>query len=118
MWPSRYDFRDMLQMSSLTEMADYFVRRYTQFRSLRDYLGAYTLVGDTLLVLMNAHHEAIDFALPGGAGERWDALIDTHFPDGLPEVRAHPAGAGYPLQGRSAVLLSRPSASGPARTDG
>jgi predicted alpha/beta-fold hydrolase len=48
LWPSRYDFRDMLQMSSLTEMADYFVRRYTQFRSLRDYLGAYTLVGDTL----------------------------------------------------------------------
>ena len=47
-WPARYDFRDMLQMSSLTQMADYFVRRYTSFRTLDDYLWAYTLLGDKL----------------------------------------------------------------------
>jgi len=48
LWPTRYDFHDMLRMSSLTQMADYFVRRYTNFRSLHHYLRGYTLVGDTL----------------------------------------------------------------------
>ena len=47
-WPSRYDFRDMLQMSSLTKMADYFVRRHTDYPSLHHYLKSYTLVGDSL----------------------------------------------------------------------
>jgi uncharacterized protein len=47
-WPSRYDFRDMVQMSSLTKMADYFVRRYTDYPSLHHYLKSYTLVGDSL----------------------------------------------------------------------
>ena len=47
-WPSRYDFRDMLQLSSLTKMADYFVRRYTDYPSLHHYLKSYTLVGDSL----------------------------------------------------------------------
>jgi predicted alpha/beta-fold hydrolase len=48
LWPSRYDFHDMLQMSSLTQMADHFVRRYTSFPSLQHYLRGYTLLGDTL----------------------------------------------------------------------
>jgi glycogen operon protein len=73
---------------------------------------------DDLLVLLNAHADEVEFVLPGSAEERWDALLDTSFADGLPEVRAHAPGAGYPLQGRSVVLLSKPSASGPARTDG
>jgi predicted alpha/beta-fold hydrolase len=47
-WPKRYDFRDMLRMSSLTDMASHFVRRYTNYRSLENYLNGYTLVGDTL----------------------------------------------------------------------
>ena len=47
-WPNRYDFRDMLRMSSLTDMASHFVRRYTNYRSLENYLNGYTLVGDTL----------------------------------------------------------------------
>jgi isoamylase len=64
---------------------------------------------EDLLLLLNAHHDALAFRLPGDAG-RWDALVDTSFADGIPEVRAHAAGADYPLQGRSVVLLSRPSA--------
>lgn len=48
LWPSRYDFRDMLQMSSLTQMADHFVRRYTTFPSLHHYLQGYSLLGATL----------------------------------------------------------------------
>jgi uncharacterized protein len=47
-WPKRYDFRDMLRMSSLTEMTDHFVRRYTNFRSLENYLKSYALVDDIL----------------------------------------------------------------------
>ena len=47
-WPSRYDFHDLLRMSSLTQMADYFVRRYTEYPSLYHYLKSYTLVGNTL----------------------------------------------------------------------
>ncbi|MGQ0545990.1 MAG: glycogen debranching protein GlgX [Betaproteobacteria bacterium] len=72
---------------------------------------------DDLLVLFNAQAEAVEFILPGSAQERWDALLDTGFADGLPQVRAYAPGASYPLQGRSVVLLLKPSASGPARTD-
>jgi isoamylase len=72
---------------------------------------------DDLLLLFNAHHDAIGFVLPGEGEERWDALVDTGFADGLPEVRAYAAGVAYPLQGRSVVLLSRSSASAPARGD-
>ena len=65
---------------------------------------------DDLLVLLNAHHDALEFRLPGGGDGRWDALVDTAFADGMPEVRAYAPGAAYPLQGRSLALLSKPSA--------
>ena len=47
-WPHRYDFREMLRMSTLTEMTDHFVRRYTDYPSLNHYLKSYTLDGDAL----------------------------------------------------------------------
>ena len=47
-WPSRYDFCDMLRLQTLTQMADHFVRRYTSFPSLHHYLAGYTLLGNTL----------------------------------------------------------------------
>jgi glycogen operon protein len=65
---------------------------------------------DDLLLLLNAHHDAVEFVLPGGGQGRWDALVDTSFADGLAKVRAYPSAAAYPLQGRSAVLLLKPSA--------
>ena len=65
---------------------------------------------DDLLLLLNAHHDAVEFVLPGGGQGRWDALVDTSFADGLAEVRAYPSAAAYPLQGRSVVLLLKPSA--------
>jgi len=65
---------------------------------------------DDLLLLLNAHHDAVEFVLPGGGQGRWDAIVDTSFADGLAEVRAYPSAAAYPLQGRSAVLLLKPSA--------
>ncbi|MGH8735352.1 MAG: glycogen debranching protein GlgX, partial [Burkholderiales bacterium] len=53
---------------------------------------------DDLLLLLNAHHEPIDFALPG---EGWEAVMSTA--EGLISGRA------YSLQGRSLALLARPS---------
>jgi predicted alpha/beta-fold hydrolase len=47
-WPNRYDFSIILRASNLTEMADLFVRRYTDYYSLNQYLKSYSLVGDTL----------------------------------------------------------------------
>ncbi|OGA58075.1 MAG: glycogen debranching enzyme GlgX [Betaproteobacteria bacterium RIFCSPLOWO2_12_FULL_65_14] len=69
---------------------------------------------DDLLLLINAHHEPIAFALPGREGERWDALLDTGHE--AFEGRRYGAGATYPLQGRALVLLVKPNSSGRART--
>jgi isoamylase len=35
-------------------------------------------VGDTILLLMNAHHEAIPFTLPAlNDGQQWERLLET-----------------------------------------
>jgi predicted alpha/beta-fold hydrolase len=47
-WPGRYQFDDMLRMTSLTEMTAALVRRYTEFRSLDEYLAGYALVNGAL----------------------------------------------------------------------
>jgi len=73
---------------------------------------------DDLLLLVNAHHDEIAFVLPGGEEARWDAIVDSSLADGIPVVRAFPAGAAYPLQGRSLVLLAKASTSSRPRTDG
>jgi glycogen operon protein len=58
------------------------------------------------IVLFNAHHEAIEFRLPGQAGaSRWFALFDTAHGDGLASNGTFDAGGTYPLQGRSLALL-------------
>jgi glycogen operon protein len=62
---------------------------------------------DDLLLLLNAHHDAVEFSLPEGA---WTPLVDTSMTD------AH-QGKTYPLQARSLVLLARPRSTAPARTD-
>ena len=59
--------------------------------------------GDTLLVLLNAHHEAIPFTLPVHQRDlRWERLIDTGDPTLEAAVLAVPA---YALQARSVVVL-------------
>jgi glycogen operon protein len=64
------------------------------------------LVDDDLLVLLNAHHESIPFALPTFNGSTlWRAVIDTHYDSGLAPETDYDAGKQYPLQGRSAALL-------------
>jgi isoamylase len=65
------------------------------------------VVDDDLLLLLNAHHEPIDFALPG---EGWEPVLST--------AEGFVRGGGYSLQGRSLALLVRPRSKVPSRTDG
>ncbi|HZM36544.1 MAG TPA: glycogen debranching protein GlgX [Burkholderiales bacterium] len=64
------------------------------------------VVDDDLLLLLNAHHDPVGFALPGGEGAAWSVLLDTSLAPVQHPVRA---GTSCALQGRALVLLSRPS---------
>jgi len=62
------------------------------------------IVGDTLLLLLNAHWEEIPFTLPRTAHEQvWETLIDTRDDDA--PLRVCRGGDPYPLFGRSLALL-------------
>jgi isoamylase len=62
------------------------------------------IVGDTILLLLNAHHEAIPFTLPTTReGELWERLLDTADPQGMPLTCA--GGQQYQLQGRAMAVL-------------
>ena len=64
------------------------------------------IVGDTLLVLLNGHHDRIDFTLPEeGESERWVRLVDTSDPSR--DGEAFEGQLRYPLEGRSVVLFKR-----------
>ena len=71
----------------------------------RDELGR-LVEDDDVLLLLNAHHEAIDFTLPPGD---WKSLLDT-------SEQPFEPGPVYPLQPRSVALLVKPSRRDPART--
>jgi isoamylase len=71
----------------------------------RDELGAPVVDAD-LLLLLNANEGEVPFPLPAGC---WDRLLDTTLTN--PEFEKT-----YLLQGRSLVLLARPSSTDPART--
>ncbi|GIW07712.1 MAG: glycogen operon protein GlgX homolog [Dehalococcoidia bacterium] len=63
---------------------------------------------DTFLLLLNAHHEAIDFVLPNGATVTcWERVLDTMEDGGPSERVVRPGGESYPLGGRSLVLFRR-----------
>jgi isoamylase len=66
------------------------------------------VVGDTVLLLMNAHHEAIPFTLPPlKGGQQWECCLDTADPKRQP--RPSLEGQPYDLQGRSmAVMHTQP----------
>ncbi|MBX3441079.1 MAG: glycogen debranching protein GlgX [Planctomyces sp.] len=63
-----------------------------------------SITGESVLLLMNAHHEEIPFTLPDlHEHSRWKPLIDTHeLPDDGEIMRP---GTPYPLEGRSIALL-------------
>ena len=63
-----------------------------------------TTVGDSLLVLLNAHGEQVPFTLPGLDGDQqWQRVLDTA--DISVAERAFESGAGYPLQGQSLAVF-------------
>jgi predicted alpha/beta-fold hydrolase len=47
-FPQRYDFGSLERFRTLTETTDFFVREYTDFRSLEDYLAGYAITGSAL----------------------------------------------------------------------
>jgi glycogen operon protein len=71
------------------------------------------IVGDTMLVLMNAHHEPITFLLPAIEwGADWELVVDTAAVG--ESQRTHtPAGGKVQVSGRSLVVLRRPATEEP-----
>jgi glycogen operon protein len=63
------------------------------------------IVGDTILVLLNAHHEAIPFTLPVyKSGQRWERLLDTA-QEGDAPCEQYAEQYQYPLEGRSMAVF-------------
>jgi isoamylase len=61
-------------------------------------------VGETVLILLNAHHEPIPFTFPVHQPERhWERLVDTADP--LAEGSFHEAKEVYPLDGRCVAVF-------------
>jgi glycogen operon protein len=74
-------------------------------------------VGNTLLVLLNAHHEPIDFTLPARRPDvRWSPLFDTGRPRGPEGPAPIDGGAAYRLEGRSLAVFLRDVQPGRAAT--
>jgi glycogen operon protein len=66
------------------------------------------IIDDTLLLLLNAHHEPIEFTLVSSRPSyQWERVFDTARPEPDPEPCRWNAGAPYPLDGRSLALFRR-----------
>jgi glycogen operon protein len=64
------------------------------------------IVGDTFLLLLNAHHEPIPFVLPAHrARVRWELVLDTRDWSVGPRTPVFRAGDNYPLEARSLAVL-------------
>jgi len=70
------------------------------------------LLDDDFILLLNGHHEQIDFVIPTlPASGTWNVVIDTSSADaGWMDQRTFLTGAHFPLQGRSLALLIRAKA--------
>jgi glycogen operon protein len=69
------------------------------------------IVDDTLLILLNAHHEAVSFTLPAHRRKvRWQVVFDTVDPDlDRRKPRLMRGGEIYDLNDRSLVVLRLPN---------
>jgi glycogen operon protein len=62
------------------------------------------VVGDTLMVMLNAHSTEVPFQLPTtNASERWETLIDTAYPQRT--TRRLRGAERYELKARSVAVL-------------
>jgi isoamylase len=60
--------------------------------------------GDTLLILLNAHHQGASFTLPNiGTNTAWLRMLDTVAPH--VEERRYTGGSTYPMEGRTLALF-------------
>ena len=60
----------------------------------------------TLMLILNAHHDVVEFVLPEVAGGRdWRRLVDTNLPGVEEEEERLPLGHAYEVTGRSLLLL-------------
>lgn len=68
------------------------------------------IVDDTLLILLNAHHETISFVLPAHRRKvRWEFILDTYDPKSNRKKARHMRGGEvYELNARSLALLRLP----------
>ncbi len=72
---------------------------------VRDYHGE-PIRDDTFLLLLNAHHEELEFSLPGREDVRWELILDTQLESGfLEEHRTLSAADDLLLAGRSLCVL-------------
>lgn len=73
------------------------------------------IIGDTLLLLLNAHYEPLPFQLPVTRGNQpWERLYDTADPADSPE--RWDGGQAYQLKERSLAVLRLPLLASPAET--
>jgi isoamylase len=66
------------------------------------------VIDDSFYVIFNAHHEQLDYTLPGKKyGQKWIPVLDTAkgFVD---EGETFKSGEPITVQGRSVVLLKNP----------
>ncbi|HWP45851.1 MAG TPA: glycogen debranching protein GlgX [Candidatus Limnocylindrales bacterium] len=63
------------------------------------------IVGDTLLILLNAHYEPVPFVLPDHEKVRWKLLLDTREETGRRPDTEIPGGETYQLEARSLALF-------------
>ena len=64
------------------------------------------ITDDTYLILVNSHHEAVKFVLPGEEDVRWELTLDTNLEEGFLKTPANMgAGEEYELPARSLSLL-------------
>jgi len=61
---------------------------------------------DTFLLLINSHHQPVNFVLPGEQDINWEMLIDTRLEEGFPATpEAFAAGDEFSLMERSLSLF-------------
>jgi glycogen operon protein len=64
------------------------------------------IVDDTILVMLNAHHEPMGFRLPAHRNDvRWEPVLDTREPTGQSKGQALSGGDVYEMDARSFVVL-------------
>lgn len=72
---------------------------------VRDVQGR-AIRGSTFLVLFNAHHEVVKFALPGKQEVNWEMSLNTRLESGFPDsVERHRAGDEIEVMERSMCVL-------------